>query len=173
MVHPLDQIAKSDAEREGWKITNAGEANVALALRKLGYKPSDIATQFNLGPYKLDFALVAERIDIEADGWVHTARDVRRRDAARDRQLRQWGWTVVRIDLGEDIGAQLKRKVPDQTLREEWAATMGQLWAVFGVALDRLARRGIDDPADRLNLVRGVMSEAFKDPRLNPPRRAQ
>lgn len=172
MVHPLDAIAKNVAEREGWKVTNAGEASVALALHKLGYKPSDVATQFNLGPYKLDFALVAERIDIEADGWVHTARNVRRRGAVRDRQLREWGWTVIRIDLSEDIDEQLRRKVPDQTMLGEWTATMGQISAIFGVALDRLHRHGVDDPTERLNTVRDVLLKRVNDRSLWPSRKS-
>lgn len=73
------------AANEGWHVTNGGEAGVALALRKLGYGPRDVETQFNLGPYKLDFAIVRQRIDIEADGWVHTTRDVRKRSPAARR----------------------------------------------------------------------------------------
>lgn len=168
MPHPIDTITKNVAEREGWDVTNAGEARVALALRKLGYRPADFATQFKLGPYKLDFALVAERIDIEADGWVHTARNVRRRDSTRDRQLRQWGWTVIRIDVDEDIDEQLRRKVPNRGWCAEWDATMGQIWAIFGVALGRLYRHGVDDPTERLNTVRDVLLKQINDRSLWP-----
>lgn len=171
MPHPIDAITKAAAERDGWDVANAGEARVALALQRLGYRPADVFTQFRIGSYRLDFALVAERIDIEADGWVHTARDVRRRDTARDRQLREWGWTVIRLDLSQDVEEQVRRKVPDRASLPDFDATMRQIWAVFGLAVSRLTQRGIADPAERLGRVRDALRAALNDPAFLPPKR--
>jgi hypothetical protein len=56
-----------------------------------------VSEQFKVGLYRLDFAIPEDHIDIEIDGWVHTAANVRRADRVRDRALMNWGWTVVRI----------------------------------------------------------------------------
>lgn len=82
---------------------NHGESKVALALVQLGVRPDDVEVQFRVGPFRLDFAFVRERIAIEADGWVHTARSVIDRDKARDALLRSWGWLVVRLDTQCDV----------------------------------------------------------------------
>jgi very-short-patch-repair endonuclease len=86
------------AREHGWKVTNVGEARIALALMQLGWHASQVKTQFKLGPFRLDFALVRERMDIEADGWVHKTHDQKKRDKERDRQLEEWGWQTIRID---------------------------------------------------------------------------
>lgn len=46
---------------------------------------------------ELDLAYPDLLIDIEIDGFVHNDPDVRRRDDARDHELRRLGWTVRRI----------------------------------------------------------------------------
>lgn len=172
MSHPVQKLTIDVAQRNGWDVKNYGEAKVALELRRLGYRPDDVATQFRLGPYKLDFALVAERIDIEADGWVHTARDVRRRDAVRDRRLREWGWTVIRIDVDDDLAEQIARRVPSRVHLPEFDATMRQVWAIFSVAVDRLTRRSaITDPAVRVMRIRDALKTALDDPGFLPARK--
>jgi len=173
MVHPVHEAALHVAKARGWKVANGGEALVAIQLGALGYTPADVATQFNLGQFKLDFALVPERVAIEADGWVHTARDVRKRDALRNRQLREWGWTVVRIDVDGDIGEQLRRKVPDRSRMPGFDETLRRTWALFGLATDRLARRGIDDPVERIRRLREILHTAIEDPSLYPARRSE
>lgn len=172
MSHPIEKITIDLARRNGWDVGNFGEAKVALHLGHLGYRPEDVATQFNLGPYKLDFALVAERIDIEADGWVHTARGVRRRDAVRDRRLREWGWTVIRVDVDDDLAEQVAQRVPSREHIPEFDATMRQIWAIFGVAVYRLTRRsGITDPTARVKRIRDALKTALDDPGFLPARK--
>ena len=79
---------------------------MARALGALGFTPASVECQFHLGRYRLDFALPAQQIDIEADGWVHTSKPVRARDRQRDRTIREWGWTVIRVNTHQNIDAQ-------------------------------------------------------------------
>jgi REase_MTES_1575 len=113
--HPVGRIMVLVARAHGWNVTNPGEAEVAQQLELLGYTPADVRSQFHVGRYRLDFAVPAGRIDIEADGWVHTASSVRVRDSRRDSQLKGMGWTVVRIDIDGDIAAQLRGHLPPRT----------------------------------------------------------
>jgi very-short-patch-repair endonuclease len=98
----MGQIAQEAARRLGWNVAVAGEARLAIALSHAGVERDGWELQFRLGPYRLDFAHPLYRIDVEADGWVHTARVVRRRDRERDRQLAAWGWNVVRVDTDSE-----------------------------------------------------------------------
>lgn len=128
-------------------------------------------TQFPLGPYRLDFALPIERIDIEADGWVHTSRDVRARDRVRDRQLKAWGWKVVRIDVsdGEDIRERVRCRIPSRDHIREYGETLLQIEAAFELQLSRLLRRGVTDPVRQLELMRDALLAASKALRADPP----
>jgi very-short-patch-repair endonuclease len=87
----------------GWEPGNDGENRIIRILHEFGLVPQDIERQFRLGKYRLDFAFPAERFALESDGWVHTAAKVRRIDRDRDRQLRDWGWETVRLDIDGPI----------------------------------------------------------------------
>lgn len=103
MTNPtLRAVTASAVESLGWRKGNHGENRLIMAMHRLGVRPRAVEQQFSLGPYRLDVAFPAERIAIEADGWVHTAVSVRRRDRERDRQLERWGWWVIRIDIDAD-----------------------------------------------------------------------
>lgn len=49
-------------------------------------------------PFRLDFAWVPVRLDVEIDGPHHRTEEGRRRDARRDAVLRGLGWEVLRFD---------------------------------------------------------------------------
>lgn len=49
-------------------------------------------------PFRLDFAWIPARLDVEIDGPHHRTTEGRRRDARRDAVLRRLGWEVVRFD---------------------------------------------------------------------------
>lgn len=160
--HTLSKITVQAARKQGWDVRNTGEAVLALELGHLGYTPADIETQFRLGSYRLDFAIPTEQIDIEADGWVHTAKDVRARDRARDRQLRAWGWIVIRIDNDGDIQAQLRRHVPSRKDIADYGKTLRQIHAIFEAYLSRAQRRGQADPKKHLEQMRDMLLAAHK-----------
>jgi hypothetical protein len=161
--HPAGQILLALVSGAGWAVTTTGEAEVARQLGLLGYTPRDVETQFRLGRYRLDFAIPAARIDIEADGWVHGARDVRLRDARRDREVKAWGWTVVRIDTErDDTAAQLRRRVPDRSRIGGYGDTLRHVDVIFEAFLDRLQGRGVTDPAAQLERLRVALLAAYR-----------
>ena len=62
--------------------------------------------------YELDLAWLAERLDVEVDGPHHLLPTQRRRDRARDRDLRRDGWEVLRVpveELDEDLDGVVRR----------------------------------------------------------------
>jgi very-short-patch-repair endonuclease len=131
------------ARERGWIVGNYGEAMTALALNELGYSSSGVETQFKLGAYRLDFALPLERIDSEADGWVHTADSTKARDRRRDQQLREWGWTVIRVnvDTAASTADELHKRLPPRPQVQDYSDTMRAAVAGLQVQLDRLQRR--------------------------------
>lgn len=159
--HPPAKIAVQAARDQGWNVSNPGEAEVARELAALGYTPADVETQFRLGPYRIDFAIPAEQIAIEADGWVHTTKQVRARDRERDRQLKAWGWVVVRVST-DDARAQLRRHVPLRPRIQDYGATLRQVDYIFKAYLDRLQRRGITSPEVQLERLRDMLLAASK-----------
>jgi len=162
--HPVGVAALEVARSGGWTVKNVSEALVAIQLGHPGYTPRDVETQFNLGPYRLDFAIPVERIAIEADGWVHGAQSVRKRDGERDRTVRGWGWAVVRIDTEEgDVGTQLRRHLPNSRGIAAYGEALRRMDCQVQAHLDKLQRRGITDPQTALDLL----SDAFRVAREN------
>ncbi len=121
----MGQYTIAAARALGWDELNHGEAKVAMALSKLGWPPSRVRTQFPLGPYRLDFALPMERVDIEADGWVHTSAVVANRDRKRDADLAAWGWQVVRIDTQGDVAVATVGEALRQAIADAGASAAG------------------------------------------------
>jgi len=69
-------------------------------LQPLGYVREHIVYWGRRGgrggeQYRLDFALIAEKIDIEIDGPTHRRRQLK--DAKRDYVLTALGWKVIRV----------------------------------------------------------------------------
>ena len=161
--HPLAQITRQVASELGWNVKNHGEARLALMLKGLGFSAAEFETQFALGPYRLDFALPLHQIDIEADGWVHTAATTKARDKERDRRLREWGWTVIRVDIdadGDEIIAQLQRHLPPRQQIRDYGLTLRAAVAAFQLQRYRLQRRGVTSPQNQLNKLRESVDAA-------------
>lgn len=168
-AHPVGRLLLESARQDGWDVGTVSEAEVAAQLGALGYAPHDVETQFRLGPYRLDFAIPAERIDIEADGWVHGTRQVRRRDSERDRKVTGWGWVVVRIDTERgDVTDQLRRHLPDRSGIKEYGATLRQIDSIFKAYLDRAQRRGQADPGAQLAGMRDWLLSRLQSGNAHP-----
>ena len=61
--------------------------------------------QFIVDQYRLDFALLNEKIAIEIDGHeFHKTREQRTNDAKRERYLQSKGWKVIRFTGTEIFG---------------------------------------------------------------------
>ena len=70
-------------------------------LIPLGYETEYIVQWGGRGErYRLDFALVEEKIDIEIDGSSHAGKEDR--DDLRDAILRIFGWKIIRINHVRD-----------------------------------------------------------------------
>lgn len=71
-----------------------------------------LVPQYQVDPYRLDFAIVARRIAIEIDGHdYHKTKEQRTHDASRDRYLQRQGWAVVRFtgsEVYQDVGKCVK-----------------------------------------------------------------
>ena len=76
------RTALTNAERKLWS---------RLRQRQLGYA---FRRQHPIPPYTVDFACIARRLVIEADGGQHAES---KSDMRRDRFLRRRGWTVLRF----------------------------------------------------------------------------
>lgn len=77
----------------------------AYRLAQAGH--SDLAQQFAVGRYKLDFAWPKLLVALEVDGPHHHRPDVAHKDALRDARLRELGWVILRINTGEDFERQI------------------------------------------------------------------
>ena len=73
------------------------EEDLKDELIKYGYlETEDFVYQHPVGGYRLDFAFVKEKIDIETDGeYFHPEGNPK--DKARDAHLRKMGWEVLRF----------------------------------------------------------------------------
>lgn len=69
--------------------------------------------QFEVPPYRLDFAVIGDRIAIEIDGHdYHKTKEQRTHDAARDRFLQREGWRVMRF-TGSEVFQNAERCVQE------------------------------------------------------------
>ena len=109
-----DPIGYYRARTESWI-----ELRLYNALVKRGYR---VITQYPCGPYRIDLALPDYDLAIECDGEAyHSAPEQKRRDRRKDRYLRKYGWSVMRIkgkqingDLPKVI-ARIERKIESMT----------------------------------------------------------
>jgi len=96
--HPLSALPKppkldSPIERQFW------EANERLALPELTGLVAQHEIRAGSKNYRLDFALVAQRIAFELDGFRwHASQESWRRDRRRDLALALIGWRTYRFD---------------------------------------------------------------------------
>ena len=67
----------------------------AMRGKRLGVA---VRRQVPVGPYIVDFLVPSRKLVVEVDGGYHARREVA--DGRRDRRLRQWGYTVLRLEAG-------------------------------------------------------------------------
>lgn len=94
----LRRYKRELVEQQGWTPGTDLENRVAFLLAKWGHGPDVLTQQHRIGRYRVDFAHVAKKIAIEADGWWHRSPEGAARDARRDSYLRSQGWLVLRVD---------------------------------------------------------------------------
>lgn len=83
------------------EVTDTDSELIALTLlREHGFPEPTLHHRIYDGSRlvaELDLAYVDQLVDIEIDGDVHLAPEVRQKDDARDHELRRLGWTVRRV----------------------------------------------------------------------------
>lgn len=104
-IGPLRRYKRALVERQGWKSGTDLEDRVAFLLGKWGHGPAVLTQQHRIGKYRVDFADVASKVAVEADGWWHRSPEGAAKDAERDSYLRSQGWLIFRVDdrHGDDV----------------------------------------------------------------------
>lgn len=83
------------------KEPTSAEEKLWLMLRSRRYRDAKVRRQHAIGPYVVDFACIAARLVVEADGPSHADAEQVEFDAKRTADLERWGWRVVRISNSE------------------------------------------------------------------------
>ncbi len=86
---------KTKLARRLRRDANAPERAAWAALRMLRERGFAVRRQHPVGPYVVDFAIVARKLVIEIDGGVHRLKAAD--DALRQSHLEGLGWRVVRV----------------------------------------------------------------------------
>lgn len=71
---------------------------------KAGINGCKFRRQHLMGLYIADFYCYNVKLDIEIDGSVHNHDDVKALDQIREKELQNWGYTVIRFTNQEIIG---------------------------------------------------------------------
>jgi very-short-patch-repair endonuclease len=103
--HRSAQLAARAAENRSRPTASERTLWAALSGRKLGVT---FRRQYVVGGYIVDFAAPAVMVAVEVDGGYHEGRG--RADARRDRELRRFGFVVVRLEaelVSRDLPAAL------------------------------------------------------------------
>ncbi len=80
---------------------NPPEQTAWKALRKLRSRGYPVRRQHPIGPYIVDFTIVAAKLVIEIDGTIHRLEEVQMRDNEREKNLNEMGWNVIRFSGDE------------------------------------------------------------------------
>jgi len=95
------------------------EEILLLALNARSMTAGVVATQVEIGPYRVDLAIHRAKLAIECDGRdYHTSPAQITKDQQRDDYLRRLGWTVIRF-TGQEIRRNLYGCVDRVTLLHE------------------------------------------------------
>lgn len=95
------------------KAVSETESPIETMLLKALYSHIAVVPQYNVGPFRLDFAIPSAKIAIEVDGHdYHKTKEQRTHDSRRDRFLQANGWRILRF-----TGTEIYRDV-EQCVRE-------------------------------------------------------
>ena len=92
-----------EAARRDRRSGNPAEVRLwqALKSRPGGFK---FRRQHPIGPYRLDFACLSQRLAIEVDGSIHDSDDQIAHDMNRDRDMSERGFTTIRFAARDVFG---------------------------------------------------------------------
>jgi len=101
--HATRQAMKLEA-----KIAKCESPMEVEFLKAVFVNAPDIVPQYEVGTFRVDFALPEQKIAVEVDGHeFHSSREQRTKDAQRERVIERGGWRIVRF-TGTEIHADAK-----------------------------------------------------------------
>ena len=84
---------------------NMTETEKALWIHlRTGVSGCKFRRQHPIGLYIADFYCHKAKLVIEIDGSVHNHKDVKTKDEDREKELKNWGYTVIRFNNQEIVG---------------------------------------------------------------------
>ena len=96
---------KTRTARRLRRAANSPEQRAWQTLRQLRGEGLPVRRQHPIGPYVVDFAIVAERLVIEIDGGAHGIPGRADSDLRREAALEASGWQVIRFTAQEALSA--------------------------------------------------------------------
>lgn len=88
----------AEAKAAGWSVKSLPEARIAIYLSRFGLTPRNVAEQYKIDRWRLDFAAPDVQIGIEVDGPHHRLPEAAVKDLERDAILGAAGWIIFRVD---------------------------------------------------------------------------
>lgn len=110
-IAPRAKLASNTLQGVFERLSNPTESYIEerllLAMNTRSMLIGRVKTQYEVGPYRLDFAFPDVKLCVEADGKdFHSAPDDIARDQRRTKYLGRLGWTVIRF-TGSEIAKHL------------------------------------------------------------------
>ena len=96
-ARPIREGQKTKQARRLRRAATPSEQRAWTALRQLRHQGHPVRRQHPIGPYIADFGIISARLVIEVDGGIHRLPDVAARDADRQNDLEDLGWSVLRL----------------------------------------------------------------------------
>lgn len=114
--YPVQDIKYHDiADLEKYEMQNDVECESPIERRFFlaCQNRLSVIPQYQIGNYRIDFALPEQRVAIELDGHeYHKTKEQRTNDASRERYLQKHGWQVIRF-TGSEIYKDVQRCIQD------------------------------------------------------------
>lgn len=118
----------TDGEMAFWNIVNGGAFEVKFRRQHV------------IGHYIADFVCLEKKLVIEIDGGYHTDAEQEINDQLRSQELKDWGFTVLRLKNEEVIGN--PKRVEEKLRLALWLAGKAPLREGFGEAANYLVYTG-------------------------------
>ena len=118
----------TDGEMAFWNIVNGGAFEVKFRRQHV------------IGHYIADFVCLEKKLVVEIDGGYHTDAEQEINDQLRSQELKDWGFTVLRLKNEEVIGN--PKRVEEKLRLALWLAGKAPLREGFGEAANYLVYTG-------------------------------
>ena len=93
-MEPRRNINRARSLRQSANTPEQAAWETLRAFRMQGFP---VRRQHPVGRYIVDFAIVNAKLIIEIDGAIHNLPEVAERDAAREKEISELGWRLLRV----------------------------------------------------------------------------